>query len=235
MSSLSELKLYTTESHSCSYLVGQQAATLFIDPDTSIDNHQYSQLAKLGFRRSGNFVYRPHCANCSACIPTRIPVRSFIPNRTQRRTLKRGQSVEVNCLSLVNKPEHYKLYGKYINQRHADGDMYPTSYTQFKDFLLSDQFDTCLMEFKFEGRLVAVAVTDKLDDGLSAVYTYFDPEQTALSLGVLTILHQIEYARRENLDYLYLGYWIKDCAKMRYKLQYRPIEISIANRWTLLT
>ena len=230
-----QLKLFQTHAHPCSYLDDQQAQTLFIDPEAELNHSAQTRLAELGFRRSGDFVYRPNCAECSACIPVRIPVRSFQPNRIQRRIWKRHSHLSSELCEAGLNDERYELYARYIEARHQDGDMYPTSPEQFTDFLVNSRADSCFIEYRSEGKLVAVAVTDLLDNAYSAVYSFFDPDDKKASYGVYTILSQIDRARRAGLDYLYLGYWIKACQKMSYKVNYRPVELFVNDQWTLLT
>jgi len=231
-SSLRDLKVYTTYPHRCSYLEGEEATTLFIDPRQSVDQTLYSNLSVLGFRRSGNHIYRPHCSHCNACIPARIPVDDFRPNRSQRRCLKRNGDLSVEVRpGIVGDDESYALYDRYIRERHADGDMYPPDRDQFESFL-NDPWDcTEYLQVRHDGRLVAVAVVDVMVDGLSAIYTFYDPNEDARSLGRFAILWQIERCRREGLPYVYLGYWIRNCRKMAYKADYQPLEVLVNNRW----
>jgi len=230
-----ELKLFQTQPHDCSYLENQQARTLFVDPETTLTKTSQSRLAALGFRRSGDFVYRPNCDNCSACVPARIPVNQFKANRNQRRTLRRNSALTASICDATSNDERYDLYARYISARHKDGDMYPPSPEQFADFLTNSEADTRFIEYRDDKKLVAVAVTDLLDNAYSAVYSFFDPDNPRASYGVYTILSQIEHAQKAGLDYLYLGYWIKACQKMGYKIDYRPVELFINDRWTALT
>jgi leucyl-tRNA---protein transferase len=235
MTDLAHLKFYATQPHACSYLPEEQATTLFLDPQKLIDVTTYSTLSEMGFRRSGDHLYRPHCSNCSACIPARIPVAGFKPNSQQRRIIKRNTDLQVTASLPALTDEIYALYSRYIEARHADGDMYPPSSEQFSSFLVR-KWPFCLFyEFRSEGRLLAVAVTDQMINGLSAVYTFYDPEEHRRSLGRYAILWQIEEARRSRLDSLYLGYWIKNCRKMNYKTEYRPIEMLVNQRWVAIT
>jgi arginine-tRNA-protein transferase len=229
---LRDLKVYTTYPHRCSYLEGEEATTLFIDPRQSVDQTLYSNLSVLGFRRSGNHIYRPHCSHCNACIPARIPVDDFRPKRSQRRCLKRNEDLTVEVRSgIVGDDESYALYDRYIRERHADGDMYPPDRDQFESFL-NDPWDcTEYLQVRHDGRLIAVAVVDVMVDGLSAIYTFYDPMEDARSLGRFAILWQIERCRREGLPYVYLGYWIRNCRKMAYKADYQPLEVLVNNRW----
>lgn len=235
MSSLSTLKFFVTPGHDCSYLPNKEARTLFVDPKIDITEQQYSELSDLGFRRSGNFVYRPHCDECSECIPVRVPVAHFSMNRKQRRIWKKNQVLSTNLLAPAFKEEHFLLYERYIRQRHRDGDMYPPSEEQYKSFLLNQWSKTFFIEFRQDQQLCALAVTDRLNNGLSAIYTFFDPNLPQLSLGVFSVLTQIESARSLSLPYLFLGYWIKQCQKMSYKNEYQPLEVFCDNRWQVLS
>ena len=233
-SSLRDLKVYTTYPHSCSYLPEQEATTLFVDPRQPVDQHLYSNLSVLGFRRSGNHIYRPHCGDCQACIPARIPAQEFAPNRTQRRTQRRNADLVVDRTDNIRDQAAFDLYRRYIEQRHADGDMYPPDRDQYESFL--DNAWDCTRYYRFydAGKLVAISVVDELLDGLSAIYTFFDPVEERRSLGRHAILWQVEMAREMQLEYVYLGYWIKDCQKMAYKSEFRPLEVYLNGRWSTL-
>lgn len=234
MTDLSTLKLFATQPHPCSYLEDQEATTLFVDPEAPVDITLYSQLSQLGFRRSGSHLYRPQCGSCQACISCRIPVALFHPSRSQRRCWQRNQDLTITLTDNINTRKHYELYASYISERHQDGDMYPPSVAQYEAFLTREWGVTRYLEFHAGDELVGVAVCDQLEDGLSAVYTFYSPAQDRRSLGVFAILAQIEIARNQGLHFLYLGYWIKQCDKMRYKIQYRPLELLINRRWMRL-
>lgn len=225
------VKFFSTTAHACSYLDGEQAITLFADPKSRMDQRLYSDLSDLGFRRSGNYVYRPHCSHCNACVAVRVPVDRFEPSRAQQRVWKRNADLAVTELAPQFREDHYRLYERYISERHSDGDMYPPSVEQFNSFLTSDWSETRFYEFRETKKLLAVAVCDLLEDGLSAVYTYYDPDAGKRSLGTYAILWQIEEARRLGVSSVYLGYWIKNCQKMSYKIAFRPIELLIDNEW----
>lgn len=234
MTELARLKFYATQPHSCSYLPEEQATTLFLDPSQPMDVQVYADLSDMGFRRSGDHLYRPHCQNCSACVPARIPVDLFVPNRQQKRIFKRNADIEVRSTKPHFSEEYFDLYQRYIEQRHADGDMFPPSREQFSTFLVRDLKFCRFFEFRLEKRLLAVAVTDMLPNGLSAVYTFYEPSEERRSLGRYAILWQIAEAARLRLHAVYLGYWIKNCQKMNYKTQYRPIELLTNQRWVTL-
>jgi len=231
---LGKKQFYLTPSHPCSYLPGRQARTLFLDPRETIHPPLYQMLTEHGFRRSGGHLYRPRCDGCQACVPTRIPVESFVPRRSQRRVLRRNGDIAIHVEPAVFNRRYYDLYVRYIQARHRDGDMYPPSADQFRSFLLSQWSNGIFLCSYLDDVLIAVAVCDQLPQGLSAIYTFFDPEQAERSLGTWSILQQIELCRRSGLDHLYLGYWIRDSRKMRYKLDFRPVELFIDGRWTPL-
>ena len=234
MTELARLKFYATQPHSCSYLPEEQATTLFLDPSQPMDVQVYADLSDMGFRRSGDHLYRPHCQNCSACVPARIPVDLFVPNRQQKRIFKRNADLQVRSTKPHFTEEYFDLYQRYIEQRHADGDMFPPNRDQFSTFLVRDLKFCRFFEFRLENRLLAVAVTDMLPNGLSAVYTFYEPGEERRSLGRYAILWQIAEAARLRLHAVYLGYWIKNCQKMNYKTQYRPIELLTNQRWVTL-
>lgn len=226
-----QLPLYQTPPHDCGYLPGLIASNVFVDPDAAMGPATYGSLLSQGFRRSGAHIYRPWCDNCHACVPARIPVAAFRPDRSQRRALLASRDLEIRALPARFDPEHYALYQAYTRQRHEGGEMANASAADYRDFLIAPWCDTRFVEFRLDGRPVAVAVTDVVPDGLSAVYTFFDPALSRRSLGVLAILTQIEMARAEGRTWLYLGYWIGACRKMRYKEQYRPLELLNDGHW----
>ncbi len=231
MTSLSELRFFTTPAHDCSYLEGKQAITLFADPLARIDKDLYSVLSSVGFRRSGGHIYRPHCQTCSACIPVRIPVQQFSLKRRFKRVMKKNEDLEVTqCIPLLT-DEYFDLYRRYITERHADGDMYPPTRDQFESFLVDGRPEASFYEFRASDELLGIAVVDELNDGLSAIYSFFDPDLEARALGVNMILWLVSEARRRGLEHVYLGYWIKQCQKMSYKMDYKPLEIYVNNHW----
>ena len=227
-------QFFVTPPHGCSYLPEREATTLFLDPRETVTASDYQLLSENGFRRSGGHLYRPHCRNCSACIATRIPILRFAPKRNQRRALKRNADIVCAVEPAQFSEEVYALYADYIGARHSDGDMYPPSPEQFRSFLLSPWSETFFLSSYIDGRLAAVAVTDRATRGLSAIYTFFDPALSDRSLGVFSILQQIALCERWALPYLYLGYWIRDSAKMNYKVDYRPVEVLTNGRWVTM-
>lgn len=226
-----KLDFLMTPEHECSYLPGKSAKTLFADPHFPINGNIYTVLASIGFRRSGKHIYRPQCNHCHACIAIRLPVKKFIMNRNQRRNWKRNADLTITKFPAKFNKEHFELYQRYLASRHPDGDMNNLGADDYADFLITDWINTDFYEFKDTDKLLAIAVVDKLDDGLSAVYTFFDPDIAHRSLGRYAILTQIEEARKQNLEWLYLGYWIANCKKMHYKDEYQPLEYFYHDTW----
>ena len=236
LSDIQTLKFYETKEHSCSYLEGKEATTIFVDPHAQLNGDIYGRLSDYGFRRSGRHVYRPNCKECRACIPIRIPVDAFTASRSQTRCLKRNKDLSVTIVESIDDDQHYSLYEKYITERHADGDMFPANRAQYRDFLTAEWGITRFLDFHDEQRrLVAVGIVDQLENGFSAVYFYFDPSEEKRSLGMFNILHLIDFAKKNDLPFVYLGYWIKDCQKMSYKTRYQPFQVLIGNSWLTVT
>lgn len=232
MSKAQKLGFYATPPHECNYLPGREAVTLFADPHFPKNSRIYSALADCGFRRSGEHLYVPHCADCIMCVPVRIPVAEFTPTRSQQRTWKRNRDLTIFRLPAEFNTEHFQLYRKYLKFRHMGGGMDNPTETNYMEFLTSSWSDTFFYEMRRDGKLLCVAVVDFMDNAISAVYTFFDPHYSKDSLGRYAILYELDEARRFNLKWLYLGYWIKGCEKMEYKNAYQPLQYYINNEWT---
>lgn len=228
---INTLKFYRDSPHDCSYLSEQQTQNIYPDPNVVMSNALYSQLIQHGFRRSGNHAYRPHCPDCQACIPVRINLKQFKMSRSQRRCSQRNQHLTMIALPAEFNAEHYELYCRYLAARHSNGGMDNPTEQSYRDFLIGKWSDTRFIEFRDQSQLVALAVTDFVDDSLSAFYTFFDPELTKQSLGTYAILQQIVKANTENLSFLYLGYWIENCQKMEYKSTFSALEGYIDQQW----
>ena len=217
--------------HSCSYLQDQLSSNAFVDPDREMDMGLYGQLLRAGFRRSGRIVYRPHCAECQQCLSLRIPVEMFQERRRHRRIREKNQHVRLVTSNPRLQAEHFDLYRRYTASRHTGGSMAGATPAEYMEFLTAPWSETVFLEMREDERLLGIAVTDLLGDGLSAVYCFFDPDLPQRSLGVFAILSQISMARQLGLPYLYLGYWIRDCSKMSYKADYRPMQVFSGGRW----
>ena len=231
---LASLQFYATAPYPCSYLPERVARSQVATPSHLIDTGVYSQLVRMGFRRSGGFTYRPYCDRCRACVPVRIPVADFSPNRTQRKCLRQHSHLDVIRRKLAYDAEHYALYLHYQRHRHAGGGMDQDSREQYQHFLLHSNVSTELLEFREQGVLRMVGLIDRLADGLSSVYAFFEPAVRGASYGTYNILWQIERCRRLGLAYLYLGYWIAESRKMAYKATFRPVEGLRDGVWRLL-
>jgi arginyl-tRNA--protein-N-Asp/Glu arginylyltransferase len=237
---LTELQFYATAPYPCSYLPGRTARSQVATPSHLIHADLYSELVNAGFRRSGLYTYRPYCDECNACTATRIPVKHFKPNRSQKRTLKKHAGLEIRILNLGYQEEHLELYINYQNERHAGGDMDHSteeSQDQYMQFLLQSRVNSRIVEFRDgpedsePGRLRMISMIDILDQGISSVYTFYDTSNLSASYGSFSILWQVQQALNLELPYLYLGYYIKDSEKMSYKAKFQPIEGLINDHW----
>jgi arginine-tRNA-protein transferase len=231
MGSTHNIRIFQTAEHRCGYYPDRLARDLVLDPADPALAGIYGNALAMGFRRSGAHVYRPACLGCSACRPVRIPVARFIPDRSQRRCLKRNSDLQLSVQPAARSEENFALYRRYLDSRHAGGGMDQPQASDFDAFLACAWSPTRFLEFRLGAQLLAVAVTDVLPNALSAVYTFFEPEQAGRSLGTFAILSQIEQARREGRAHLYLGFWLDGHPKMHYKRNFQPLETLVGKDW----
>ncbi len=224
------MKFGLTQPFPCSYLPEKYEQLLVFVTDEPNNQRAYDKLIRAGFRRSGEQIYRPQCLQCQSCHSIRIPVEDFCPSKSQKRILKRNRGLEVR-LSQSESSEYYPLYERYINGRHSDGSMYPASRQQYDSFIHASWSRVLFMEITQNDNLVGVAVMDKVENALSALYTFFHPELADQSIGTYSILQQIQLAKTLGKDYLYLGYQIDECKKMNYKAKFFPHERFFNNSW----
>lgn len=225
------IKIYLSAPHECPYIPSETASSLIIDPNLTIDRETLTFFTVNGFRRSGDVIYRPHCSQCNACVSVRIPVDDYRPNRSQKRTARRNRDLHVQTAQARYDDDHFDLYMRYQRSRHPDSEMCDPDPEQYRRFLVNDRHETLFYEMYEGDELAAVAVCDRLNDGLSAIYTFFAPEQAHRGLGTFAIMHQIAEARKLRLPYVYLGYWIAECQKMSYKTRFRPIQGLVNGSW----
>jgi len=223
--------LYRTGEHPCGYFAERIARDLVLDPRDPALAEAYPIALAQGFRRSGGHVYRPNCAACSACVPVRLRVREFRPDRSQRRCMRDNADIETRMALPLRNDEIFRLYRRYLRARHADGPMADTDEDDFDQFVASGWSPTSFMELRRDGRLLGVAIIDVVPDALSAVYTFFDPDERARGLGTLTVLRQIDFALASGRDYVYLGYWIDGHPKMHYKARFKPLQSLCKTGW----
>ena len=225
------IPLVLSQEHPCGYLETKIAQSLFVHPSYSITTSTYAHLLEQGFRRSGEEVYAPHCSHCSACIPARLPLKGFKPSKSQRRCMRKNIETQVNIKPAIFKQAHYDMYLRYQAIRHPEGSMINASPENYFSFLSSSWCNTQFVEFSINNELAGIAIIDQFDEAWSAVYTFFEPKFSDYSLGVYAILWQIQQANIQQKEYLYLGFWLKDCTKMSYKTCYQPIQLLIDKQW----
>ncbi|MBL4747986.1 MAG: arginyltransferase [Magnetovibrio sp.] len=227
---------FTTTPMPCPYLEGrieQRMVTELIGPDATELGYR---LSLAGFRRSHTISYAPVCDGCSACVSVRVPVRDFKPNKTQRKNVNRNADLSVEEHPPIATPEQYRLFKSYVNARHFDGDMSLMEEDDYSSMIEETTVRTAVVEFhSAQGDLVACVLIDYFEDGLSAIYSFYDAEQSSRSLGTYVVLWLIDYVRMQGLDYLYLGYWVQGSPKMEYKRNFKPLEGYTSSGWKRLS
>ncbi|QDE38772.1 arginyltransferase [Luteibacter pinisoli] len=225
------VRLFQTLPHACGYFAERTAQNLVVDPGAPNLDKLYGPALAKGFRRAGGHLYLPQCAACQACVPCRIVADRFAPDRTQRRCLARNADLTVSEAMPGFTHERHALYKRYLHARHSGGGMDAADADDFQRFLAAPWSPTLFLEFRKDDRLLGVAVTDVALAGVSAVYTFYDPDEKARSLGTWAIMQQVELARRRGIPYVYLGFWIAGHAKMDYKRRFHPLEVRRHGRW----
>lgn len=229
------ISLLATPELPCDYLPEEKAITRFVHPDTPLDPVLYGVLLEQGFRRSGNMIYEHACLHCQKCQSLKLDPQQFKPSRSQKRCLKLNGDLTIIPKKAEFSEEYFELYSRYINTRHMDGSMVNPTPESFKEFLISEWCSTLFVEMRLGTKLVGVSVIDTVPKGFSAVYTFFDPEESRRGLGTFAVLWQLEMAKKRNLPWVYLGYWIEDHPKMDYKSKFKPAEVYRYHQWQPLT
>ena len=227
-----KLRLYQSMPYSCPYIPTNTAHHYTTEPNLVLNNDIYSQLINIGFRRAGERIHRPNCSSCKQCVSLRIPVAKFSSSRSQKRIINKNADLSISIVTEPKQQDYYSLYFKYISQRHPETESMQEVQDTFEHFFFSPWSNSFAIETRLaDNKLICVAICDPLEQGWSAVYTFFDPDYAKYSLGTFSILSQIKLLQQHQLDYLYLGYWIKDCDKMNYKTQFKPCEGFIDEQW----
>lgn len=230
-----KLQFYVTTSYPCGYIEKNRAQSLIASPYHLVNTDIYSELINQGFRRSGKFTYRPHCENCSACVPVRLVVDDFAPKRSQKRAYKKHQHLVAKVMQLGFHQAHFNLYQAYQIARHAedvDISHEQDEEEQYRQFLCQSNVNSLMVEFKdTQDQVKIVSVIDQLQDGVSAVYTFYDTSEPSASYGTHAIMWLAEWTKQMRLPYLYLGYWINHSPKMAYKEKFKPLQKLINGEW----
>ena len=225
------IRLFETVLDECPYIADEQSASIIVDPDHPVEPSLFAMLSRSGFRRSGNMLYSPKCPNCSACVSVRIPSARFQASRSQKRVWKKNNDLMVTLENVSFQQEHFDLYLKYQQHRHPESSMCdedPAKYTSFIESPFSQSKFLCLYH---RDRLIGISVIDQFEGGLSAVYTFFDPDYSKRSLGTYVILYLLKLARLREIPFVYLGYWIDQSPKMNYKRQFKPLQGYLKRKW----
>lgn len=228
------IRLFETVVDDCPYLSDQRSASILVDPEHKVDPHLFALLSRSGFRRSGEMLYSPKCPTCSACMSVRIPSAQFVPSKSQRRVWRKNADLEVGIEDVSFQQSHFDLYLKYQQHRHPDSSMCDTDPSKYIGFIESDFSRSKFLCLYLEGELIGISVIDQFDGGISAVYTFFDPQHSNRSLGTYAILYLCKLARMREIPFVYLGYWIAESQKMNYKRNFKPLQGYQDRRWVSL-
>ena len=228
------IRLYETVLDDCPYLEDQKSASIIVDPDHQIDKDLFSTLSRSGFRRSGEMLYSPKCPNCSACVSVRIPSTEFKPSRGQKRVLKKNNDLQASIEEVRFEQEHFDMYYSYQQHRHSGSSMCDDDTSKYLSFIESSYSRSKFLCFRLNGKLIGITVLDQFDGGISAVYTFFDPEYSNRSIGTYAILYALKLSKVHNIPFVYLGYWIEGSPKMNYKRKFKPLQGYIDRQWQQL-
>ena len=228
------IRLFETVVDDCPYLENQQSASILVDPDHRVDAALFAMLSRSGFRRSGEMLYSPKCPTCNACVSVRIPASEFKASRSQKRTWRRNRDLTVRIEPVMFKQDHFEMYLRYQKHRHPESSMCDDDPKKYIYFITSEFSESRFLSMYHKQRLVGISVLDQFAGGLSAVYTFFEPDCSNRSLGTYAILYMIKLARMRQVPYVYLGYWIDGSGKMDYKRNFRPLQGYIDRRWKSL-
>ena len=228
-------QFFTAGPVACPYVTGRAERKLIVELTGAGAADFYDELSRAGFRRSQGFAYRPACPQCNACVPVRIAVDEFVHSRSTRRVRNANRTLSGRLVTARATPEQYQLFTAYQRSRHRDSDMATMTYADYRSMVEDTPLRTVLAEFRdATGALVAASLLDRLDDGVSAVYSFYEPALDKRSLGTWSILWLVEECRRQGLPYVYLGYWIDESPKMAYKSRFPAIERLSTTGWVRL-
>lgn len=225
------IRLFETVVDDCPYLDDQKSASILVDPDHEVDRNLFSMLSRSGFRRSGEMLYSPKCPSCNACVSVRIPSARFKPSKSQKRVWRKNLDLRVTLEEVRFNQEHFDMYLRYQQHRHPDSSMCDEDVTKYTGFIDSEFSRSKLLVFRLDGRLIGISVLDQFDGGISAVYTFFDPEFSNRSIGTHAILYALKLAKAHEIPFVYLGYWIDGSQKMDYKRNFRPLQGYAERQW----
>ena len=229
--SFEKIQFYTTTTYTCSYIDKMDAQSLVATPYKFINQNIFQDLIGKGFRRSGQYIYKPNCKSCTACIPIRLVAKKFTSSKSQKRIYRKHNHLEVRETPLIFKKEHFDLYLKYQNKRHSFIKNDRDQLSDYNEFLIKSNVKSKIFEFWNGDLLKIISIVDYMSDGISAVYTFFDPDDVKVSYGTYSIIWLINWCKTQQLKYIYLGYWIGDCNKMKYKTNFKPYELYIKGYW----
>jgi len=225
------IRLFETVVDDCPYLDDQKSASILVDPDHQIDKNLFSMLSRSGFRRSGEMLYSPKCPSCNACVSVRIPSSLFTPSRSQKRVWRKNIDVRASIEDVCFDQEHFDMYYRYQAHRHPDSSMCDIDTSKYSGFIESSYSRSKFLCFRLEGKLIGISVLDQFEGGISAVYTFFEPEHSNRSLGTYAILYALKLAKTHKIPYVYLGYWIDGSMKMDYKRKFKPLQGYMDRKW----